>query len=75
MRTIPLPICLITHILPNLRDIAEDIVSERLRITKTELASALGLLRESVSKQSRVTSVPTQKRLRDIVEIINRLIP
>ena len=40
--------------------VSPDIVSGRLRITKTELASALGLSRESVSKQSRVTSIATQ---------------
>jgi hypothetical protein len=55
--------------------VSPDAVSGRLRITKTELASALGLSRESVSKQSRVTSVATQQRLRDVVEIINRVAP
>jgi hypothetical protein len=49
--------------------------SGRLKITKTELALALGLSRDSVSKQGRVTSAATQRRLRDVVEIINRVIP
>ena len=55
--------------------VSPDIVSGRLKITKTELASALGLSRDSVSKQSRVASVATQRRLRDVVEIVNRIIP
>ena len=38
--------------------VSPDIVSGRLKITKTELASALGLSRDSVSKQSRVASQP-----------------
>jgi len=55
--------------------VSPDIVSGRLRITKTELAHALGLSRDSVSKASRVASPATQKRLRDMVEIVNRVIP
>jgi hypothetical protein len=55
--------------------LSPDVLSGRLRITKTELASALGLSRDSVSKQSRVASPATQKRLRDVVEIINRVLP
>jgi hypothetical protein len=51
--------------------LSPDILSGRLKITKTELASALGLSRDSVSKQNRVASPATQKRLRDMVEIIN----
>lgn len=46
-----------------------------LRITKTELAIALGLSRDSVSKTSRLKSRATQTRLRDVAEIINRVLP
>jgi hypothetical protein len=55
--------------------ISPTIVAGRLRITMTELACALGLSRESVSKQSRAASVVTQQRLRDLVEILNRVVP
>jgi len=55
--------------------VSPDVVSGRRRITKTELAHALGLSRDSVSKASRVASPATQKRLRDMVEIVNRVIP
>lgn len=46
-----------------------------LHITKSELANAFGLSREAVSKSSRVKTRATQKRLRDVVEIINRVLP
>lgn len=55
--------------------VSPDLLSGRLRITKTELAAALGLSRDSVSKRDRVASVATQRRLRDMIEIINRVIP
>lgn len=46
-----------------------------LRLTKAELARAAGLSPESVSKRSRVTGRATQKRLREVAEIINRVLP
>ena len=55
--------------------VSPDIISGRLKITTSELASALGLSRDSVSKQNRVGSAATQRRLRDVVEIVNRVIP
>lgn len=50
-----------------------DRLAEMLHITKTELARATGLSRDAVSKRSRVGSRQTQARLRDTVEIINRV--
>ncbi len=50
-------------------------LSDRLRVTRTELASAAGLSRDAVSKTARQTSPSTQARLRDMVEIINRVTP
>lgn len=47
----------------------------QLRITRTELAVALGLSRDSISKVARLKSRATQTRLRDVVEIINRVLP
>jgi hypothetical protein len=53
--------------------IATDRLAARLHITKTELALATGLSRDAVSKRSRLRSRQTQARLRDTVEIINRV--
>lgn len=47
----------------------------RLRITRVELASALGLSRDAVSKKARFEASKTQSRLRDMIEIINRVLP
>ncbi len=55
--------------------VSPDLLSGRLKITKAELAAALGLSRESVSKRDRIASVATQRRLRDMIEIINRVLP
>jgi len=53
--------------------IAADQLSDLLHITRAELAIVLGLSRDSVSKAARVRSPTTQARLRDMVEIINRV--
>lgn len=50
-------------------------LSEELRIPKIELACASGLSRDALSKTVRLRSRATQSRLRDIVEIINRVLP
>lgn len=52
-----------------------DRLSAALRITKSELARAAGLPRDAVLKASRSTSLVTQARLRELSEIINRVIP
>lgn len=44
-----------------------------LRVTQTELSNITGLRREAVSKQTRVRSLSTQKRLRETVEVLNRV--
>lgn len=46
-----------------------------LHITKAELAAASGLSRDAVSKTARLKSRRTQKRLGEVVEIINRVLP
>ncbi len=53
--------------------IAADRLSDLLHITRAELATAVGLSRDSISKSTRVGSPSTQARLRDVVEIINRV--
>lgn len=55
--------------------ITTDRLAEELRITKAELANASGLSRDAVSKVSRLRAQATQARLRDVVEIINRVLP
>ena len=55
--------------------VAIDRLSEVLRITRAELAVAAGLSRDSVSKTARAGSAATQARLRDLVEILNRVGP
>ena len=44
-----------------------------LHVTQRELANIAGLRRDAVSKRVRVRSLTTQKRLRDTVEILNRV--
>ncbi len=55
--------------------VAPDGLSGELRITKSELALAAGLSRDAVSKTARLKTRPTQARLRDVAEIINRVLP
>ena len=50
-------------------------LSERLRVSKQELAAASGLSRDAVSKSARLASPATQGRLHDMVEIIARVMP
>jgi hypothetical protein len=53
--------------------IAADRLSDLLHITRAELAIAIGVSRDAVSKSARVGTPATQARLRDLVEIINRV--
>ena len=50
-------------------------LSLALRITRGELAAASGLSRDAVSKTRRLQSPATQTRLREVAEIINRILP
>ena len=52
-----------------------DDLTQMLHVTKTDLAAVLGLSRDAVSKSARVTAGPTQRRLRDLVEILTRTAP
>ena len=55
--------------------VTTDRLAKALHLTKTELAVATGLSRDAVSKHSRRSTRATQTRLRDTVEIINRVVP
>src|SRR4051812_332352 len=50
-----------------------DRLSARLRVTRAQLAGAAGLSKDARSKQSRLQAPKTQARLRDVIEILNRV--
>ena len=50
-------------------------IAVAFRTTKEEIAQSAGLGRDAVMRQDRVTTVKTQKRLREMVEIVNRVEP
>ena len=52
-----------------------DRLSVALRVTKGELATASGLSRDAISKARRLRAPATQLRLREVAEIINRILP
>jgi uncharacterized protein (DUF2384 family) len=52
-----------------------DRLSVVLRVSRGELATASGLSRSSVSKRDRLRAPATQTRLRQVAEIINRILP
>jgi transcriptional regulator with XRE-family HTH domain len=52
---------------------ASSALAKVLHITQSDLAEVTGLSRDSVSKSKRLKSKATQTRLRDTVEIINRV--
>lgn len=55
--------------------IAAERLSALLHITRAELAASLGLSRDAVAKTARARAPATQARLRDMVEILNRVRP
>src|SRR5690606_1859082 len=55
--------------------VSTDRLADRLHITKQELATATGLSKDAVTKTARANSSSTQRRLRETVEIINRILP
>lgn len=63
---------LLPEVMTDQGTVATDRLARALHITKTELASAIGLSRDAVSKRDRLSSRRTQTRLRDTVEIIHR---
>ena len=71
----PAPATFLQDVLGRDGDIATDRLVLALRISKTELAAALGLSRDSVSRLARLKSRATQTRLREVAEILNRALP
>ncbi|MTH79456.1 antitoxin Xre/MbcA/ParS toxin-binding domain-containing protein [Paracoccus aestuariivivens] len=54
---------------------APDRIAEVLRTTRDEVARTVGLGRDAVMRPNRIASAKTQKRLREMVEILNRVEP
>ena len=50
-----------------------DLVADALRTTKSEIASTLGLGKDAFTRASRVRARKTQARLRQMLEILNRV--
>lgn len=50
-------------------------IAEVLRTTKDEVARTVGLGRDAVMRPDRIASPRTQKRLREMVEVLNRVAP
>jgi len=71
----PAPPSFLHDVLGHDGDIATDRLVLALRISRTELAAALGLSRDSVSRLARLKSRATQTRLREVAEILNRALP
>ena len=49
------------------------LIADALRTTKSEIASTLGLGRDAFSRASRIQARKTQVRLRQMLEILNRV--
>lgn len=65
----------LTSLLSETGTVETDRLADWLHVTKTELACATGLSRDAVSRRDRAASPKTQQRLRDTIEIINRVTP
>jgi len=50
-------------------------IAEVLHTTSAELAQSVGLGRDAVQRRDRIASDRTQRRLREMVEIINKVTP
>lgn len=65
----------LSHVIGDADTISPAVLADRLHITRGELAGVLGLSRDAVSKTARTEARRTQTRLRDMVEILNRVLP
>ena len=55
------------------RAFSPSLIAGKLRTTKAEIASTLGLSREALTRASRIQGRKTQTRLREMVEILHRV--
>ncbi len=51
------------------------LIANALRTTKSEIAGTLGLGKDALSRQTRIRARKTQTRLREMLEILNRVEP
>jgi len=51
------------------------LVAETLHLSKGQLAQTIGLSPEALYKVERTKSLRTQERLRDMLDIVNRVVP
>jgi hypothetical protein len=72
---IPIPVSFLGEVMGQDGQIEPGRLVHELRITKTELAIASGLSRDAVFKHARSSAHATQARLRDVAEIISRVLP
>ncbi len=54
---------------------APERIAQALQTTKLELAHTVGLGRDAMMRRERIASPKTQRRLREMVEILNRVEP
>jgi len=52
-----------------------DLLVDMVRLSRTDLARVLGMSRDAVSKSARLRSNTSQRKLRDLVEILARVSP
>lgn len=52
-----------------------DLLVSSVHLSRTELAGVLGMSRDAISKSARLRSNSSQRRLRDLVEILIRVSP
>lgn len=69
------PVTSISDLIDSNGHVRLDVATRALGITKGEFAKASGLTRDSISRTNRLESRATQRRLREVVEILFRLIP
>lgn len=55
------------------REFSPERIAGALRTTKAEIAATLGLGRDAFSRASRIRARKTQTRLREMLEILNRI--
>ncbi len=55
------------------RAFSPSLVADALRTTKSEIAATLGLGKDAFARQSRIRARKTQTRLRQMLEILNRV--
>lgn len=53
--------------------LSPDLIANALRTTKSDIAETLGLKKDALSRETRIRARKTQTRLRNLLEILNRV--